>query len=137
MADGKLALSRFAIGIALVACSLSRGFVFHHARNTGFFRVLAGVGLFLRGGVRGCLTFNDLGLGTGFFFQLCLLALKAPRFAGRGNRCALRLTLRLLRLCGYLCGAICIQERCLCICGSGAAVRKLVVSGVLQVVFLL
>lgn len=137
MGDGNLAFSSLTICVALVACGLSRGLVFHHAGNAGFFGVFAGIGLCLRGGVRDCLALDGFGLGTGFFFPLCLLALEAPRFAGCGNRCTLCLALRLVRLCGYLCGAICVQERCLCIRCSGAAVRKLVVSGVLQVVFLL
>ena len=132
-----LALSGFSIGVALVARSLSRCLVLYDAGNARLFGVLACLCIRLRGSLRGRLQRGCLGGGACLLLQLHLFALKASFLARRGNRCAFGLARRPGRLGGDLRRTIGVEESLLRIGGSRAAVGKLIVSGILQVVVLI
>lgn len=108
----KLVLAGFPIGIAQVACSLSRRLVFDHACHALRFRFLAGCRLCLCSGLLGHLPFSGFHFGTCLLFRLCALARDASFLPRRGNGCAFRLAGCPGWFVGYLCCAVGIQQCC-------------------------
>lgn len=104
-----LSLSRFAVGVALIACGLSRGLILDDARDA----VL--LGLRVNGGF-GC----GGGLDLHLLVALQAFLLGAPFFPCSRDRLALFLPCEPGRLGGFLCGTIVLEESGLRV-GSGAA----------------
>lgn len=128
-----LSLSRFAVGVALIACGLSRGLILDDARDAVCRGLLTSFDFGSGGGIDGCLTFGRNSLGPRLLIALQALLLGAPFFPRRSHRHALFLPCDTGRLSGFLCGTIGLQESGLCVGSGTAAIGEIIVFGFFQI----
>jgi hypothetical protein len=128
-----LFLSRFTIGVAQIAGSLSGGLILDDARDAVFLSLLTSFDFGSCGSICGCLTFGRLSLNPLLLIELQAFPLGSPFFPGQSYRHTLFLPCGPGRLSGFLCGTIGLEESGLCVGSGTAAIGEIIVSGVFQI----
>ncbi|PWK52762.1 hypothetical protein C8D95_11539 [Silicimonas algicola] len=128
-------LSRFSIGVAPVAFSLSGGFILDDARDAVIQSLFPSCDLGFGCSIGGRLVPRCIGFNTRLFIELGLMALGTPFVSGCGHLQTLFFPSKSCRFCGCLCCTVGVKESSFGI-GSGAtAVGKIVVLGLSHDVF--
>ena len=126
-------MSRFAIGVAPVACGLSSGLVLDHARNAVSVSRLTCFDLGSGCSIGSCLTFGGLSANALLLLKLHPFALGTPFFPGRGYGHTPCLPYEPGRFCGFLCGTMCLKKSSFCVGSGTATFGEVVTPGVSQI----